>query len=210
MPSSSSRNNSLRHRTSLLLTQKGSTQGRPSRSGREWPGPQIRKHWWCYMEMSCYLQMDVAISLYKTRSEKCGGAGRRKTVGRDRPYGKPHPLTHHPALLTLSRQFRWHLLPCHRDPASSRCQVVTDSPWHSWEITLPRISTIHRYHFYLWKKDPKKGQVFKKKRNRERWKKNNRQRWLNKRIQGGDYSKNKILEPDDLYHREPDKTLCLH
>ena len=206
----SSRNNSLRHRTSLLLTQKGSTQGRPSRSGREWPGPQIRKQWWCYTEMSCYLQMDVAISLYKTRSEKCGGAGRRKTVGRDRPYGKPHPLTHHPTLLTLSRQFRWHLLPCHRDPASSRCQVVTDSPWHSREITLPGISTIHRYHFYLWKKDPKKGQVLKKKKNRERWKENNRQRWLNKRIHGGDYSKNRKLEPDDLYHRQPDKTLCLH
>ena len=45
-----------------------------------------------------------------------------------------------------------------------RCQVVTDSPWHSREITLPGISTIHRYHFYLWKKDPKKGQVLKKKK----------------------------------------------
>ena len=33
--------------------------------------------------MSCYLQMDVAISLYKTRSEKCGEADRRKTVGRE-------------------------------------------------------------------------------------------------------------------------------
>ena len=59
--------------------------------------------------MSRYLEMDVAISFSKTRSGECGEGDRRKKVGREMDIWKHHPPTHHPATLTLSRQFRWHL-----------------------------------------------------------------------------------------------------
>lgn len=80
----------------------------------------------------------------------------RKWKGRQ-IYGNtiPHPPTHHPVILTLSRQFKWHLpifSPTIQTPASSRWQGVTGSPKRS---TLPRIPTIHKYYFYLWKKGHK-------------------------------------------------------
>lgn len=107
---------------------------------QERPGSQTRKQQCYYAEMSSRLQMDVTISFSKTRRGECGGGDRGKEVGMEMDLWEHHPLTHCPAILTLSRQLRW-CLPIvssppnpHIDPSVFQMLMVR-SACHSQEIT---------------------------------------------------------------------------